>query len=117
VEESGVIISARISQLFLKHNNNERLTGRLGDYVIDDCYGTSEKTTDDSSGTPVLRMGNIQNGCLDVRDLKYLHISGKDRAKLILRKGDILVNRTNSAELVLHNINFAISDNVFGVYL
>jgi len=39
----------------------------------------------------------IQNGRLD---LKYLHIVDKDRAKFVLKRGDILVNRTNSAELV-----------------
>jgi type I restriction enzyme S subunit len=32
--------------------------------------------------------------------LKYLHLDGKDQTKLLLAKGDILVNRTNSAELV-----------------
>ena len=45
-------------------------------------------------------MGNIQNGHLDFRDLKYLHLTQKDRGKLLLERGDILVNRTNSAELV-----------------
>jgi type I restriction enzyme S subunit len=45
-------------------------------------------------------MGNIQSGRLDLRDLRYLHLNDKDRAKLLLKKGDILVNRTNSAELV-----------------
>ena len=72
----------------------------LGDYVSDACYGTSEKTTDDPSGTPILRMGNIQNGRLLTRNLKYLHITPKEYPKLVLQKGDILVNRTNSAELV-----------------
>jgi type I restriction enzyme S subunit len=45
-------------------------------------------------------MGNIQGGRLVTSDLKYLFISDKDREKLILKSGDILVNRTNSAELV-----------------
>src|SRR3989304_623944 len=45
-------------------------------------------------------MGNIQRGRLDLRNLKYLHLNGKDRKKLLLERGDILVNRTNSAELV-----------------
>jgi type I restriction enzyme S subunit len=45
-------------------------------------------------------MGNIQDGRLDFRVLKYLHLSKRDRNKLVLEKGDILVNRTNSAELV-----------------
>jgi type I restriction enzyme S subunit len=45
-------------------------------------------------------MGNIQNGGLVLDSLKYLHLSEKDRTRLILKSGDILVNRTNSAELV-----------------
>lgn len=96
----GTLIGTKISDLFSKGASNGWVAGRLGDYVIDDCYGTSEKTTDDESGTPILRMGNIQNGRLDLRDLKYLHLSEKDRERLLLIKDDILVNRTNSAELV-----------------
>jgi type I restriction enzyme, S subunit len=72
----------------------------LGDYVLDDCYGTSEKTIDDEGGVPILRMGNIQNGKIDLGSLKYLHLSERDRGRLLLQPGDILVNRTNSAELV-----------------
>ncbi len=72
----------------------------LGDVLVDCTYGTSDKANDDSFGTPVLRMGNIQDGLIDSRHLKYLIIHPKDRDKWILQKGDILVNRTNSAELV-----------------
>lgn len=100
VEEAAVLISSRVSQLFGEGMQHGWRQGVLGDYVTDDCYGTSEKTTADASGTPVLRMGNIQGGCLDLRDLKYLHLSGKEHNKLALVRGDILVNRTNSAELV-----------------
>ncbi len=90
----------------------------LKDYVIDDCYGSSEKTTDDDTGIPVLRMGNIQNGRLDLRDLKYLHIRKQDRAKLLLRRGDLLVNRTNSAELVGKCAVFDLEDDFgFASYL
>jgi type I restriction enzyme S subunit len=90
----------------------------LGDYVVDDCYGTSEKANDDNSGTPVIRMGNIQDGRLDLRDLKYLHIASKDRAKFVLKRGDILVNRTNSAELVGKSAVFNVEgDYAFASYL
>src|SRR5437764_343332 len=99
-EEAEALIANQIKTLFERGQNSGWRSGRLGDYVIDDCYGSSEKTHDDSSGTPVLRMGNIQNGRLDLRNLKYLHIVDKDRAKFVLKRGDILVNRTNSAELV-----------------
>ena len=99
-EEAEAVGPNQIKALFEQGQNSGWRVGRLGDYVVDDCYGSSEKTHDDSLGTPVLRMGNIQNGRLDTRDLKYLHIAEKDRAKLMLKRGDIVVNRTNSAELV-----------------
>ena len=39
-------------------------------------------------------------GLLNFRDLKYLHLSKRESEKLLLKRGDILVNRTNSAALV-----------------
>ena len=98
--EAETVVANEIKTRFDRGRVSGWRDGMLGDYVVDDCYGTSEKTNDDDSGTPVIRMGNIQNGLLDLRDLKYLHVAGKDRTKLVLKRGDILVNRTNSAELV-----------------
>ena len=63
-------------------------------------YGTSAKTSADSSGIPVLRMGNIKAGGLVLDSLKYLPIDHDEFPALFLRDGDILFNRTNSAELV-----------------
>lgn len=100
IEERERLIALVVSDCFSIGAENGWKVGHLGEYVISDCYGTSEKTTDDESGTPIRRMGNIQNGRIDLRDLKYLHLSDKERTKLLLIHGDILVNRTNSAELV-----------------
>jgi type I restriction enzyme, S subunit len=72
----------------------------LGAIVANVQYGTSEKADDDADGVPVLRMGNIQNGHLSLGDLKYVHLPEKEIQKLRLETGDVLVNRTNSAELV-----------------
>jgi type I restriction enzyme S subunit len=63
-------------------------------------YGTSAKANTDESGVPVLRMGNIQAGRLDLTDLKYLPFDHPDISKLTLQAGDLLFNRTNSPELV-----------------
>lgn len=64
-------------------------------------YGTSAKTSDSlTEGVPVLRMGNIFDGQLDYRKLKYLPASHDEFPELVLREGDVLFNRTNSAELV-----------------
>ncbi|MHC5779599.1 restriction endonuclease subunit S [Nostoc sp.] len=100
LEETELLTGVTISHLFQNSQEKAWIQRKLGDYVIDDCYGTSEKTNDDKLATPILRMGNIQKGCLDLRDLKYLHLNDKERERLLLKKGDILVNRTNSAELV-----------------
>src|SRR6266704_1057180 len=63
-------------------------------------YGTSAKTSEDDSGVPVLRMGNIQDGTLDLSNLKYLPANHSEFPGLLLEEGDLLFNRTNSAELV-----------------
>ena len=63
-------------------------------------YGTSSKAGPDATGIPVLRMSNIQNGDLDLSDLKYLSAQDVDVQKTMLEHGDLLFNRTNSAELV-----------------
>jgi type I restriction enzyme S subunit len=63
-------------------------------------YGSSAKTSADCSGVPVLRMGNIRDGAIDLGDLKYLSQDHDEFPELLLRGGDLLFNRTNSAELV-----------------
>jgi type I restriction enzyme S subunit len=100
IQATATLVDAEIQRLFSSGSKNQWNSGYLGDYVLDDCYGTSEKTNDDVSGTPILRMGNIQAGRLDTTTLKYLRLRDRDRKKWILQRGDILVNRTNSAELV-----------------
>ncbi|WP_327350181.1 restriction endonuclease subunit S [Streptomyces sp. NBC_01321] len=74
----------------------------LGSLCVDIQYGTSAKTAPKENGddVPVIRMGNIQGGRLDLRDLKYLPAEHFDIEKTLLRDGDLLFNRTNSAELV-----------------
>jgi type I restriction enzyme, S subunit len=68
--------------------------------TIHQRYGSSAKTTGDHTGTPVLRMGNIQDGRLDITSLKYLPLDHPEFPELLLSAGDLLFNRTNSAELV-----------------
>ncbi len=63
-------------------------------------YGSSSKCTADENGIPVFRMGNILDGKLIINDLKYLPQDHNEFPNLLLETGDILFNRTNSAELV-----------------
>ena len=74
---------------------------RLGDILIANEYGTSQKADDLNGSIPVLRMNNIKsNGEMCYSNLKYVGANIKDLPKLYLEKGDILFNRTNSYDLV-----------------
>lgn len=76
------------------------VTANLGDIVSVIEYGTSQRCdVDENVGIPVLRMGNIQDGRLDLVDLKYCK-KDTEIGRLLLRDGDLLFNRTNSPELV-----------------
>lgn len=72
----------------------------IGDLLEIASYGTSAKAGTEGE-YPVLRMGNITySGSFDLTDLKYLDLVGSDIEKYTVKRGDILFNRTNSADLV-----------------
>ena len=91
----------------------------LGGILVRAQYGSSSKANTDGEGVPILRMGNIQNGHLDVSDLKHISLSAKELTKYRLSEGDILFNRTNSLELVGKAATFTglKGDWVFASYL
>ena len=73
---------------------------QLGDVTISVNYGTSSPANEGGKFT-YLRMNNLTyNGYLDLNDIKTIDVSEKDFEKCVVRKGDILFNRTNSKELV-----------------
>ena len=61
-------------------------------------YGTSSKSQTEGT-TPVLRMGNLQDGYIDWGSLKYTS-DNDEISKYSLDVGDVLFNRTNSPEHV-----------------
>lgn len=73
---------------------------KLGEVANSVNYGTSSPANDGGRYT-YLRMNNLTyTGYLDLDDVKRIDIPDKDLEKCIVRKGDILFNRTNSKELV-----------------
>jgi len=74
----------------------------LGQIISYIQYGISEKSNIEPKGTVVLRMNNIQNRKIDLTDLKHCDFKNSrlNKERVILRKGDLLFNRTNSKELV-----------------
>lgn len=75
--------------------------GCIRDLVSSVNYGSSEKASEDCEGYPMLRMGNITyQGYWDFQDLKYIKLDERAKEKYLVKKGDLLFNRTNSKELV-----------------
>ena len=72
----------------------------LGDICTSVNYGTS-KPSNENGTYKYLRMNNITNeGFLDISHYKTIILEGKELEKSLVKKGDILFNRTNSRELV-----------------
>ena len=71
---------------------------KLGEVCTNVEYGSATKSKD-IGRVPVLRMGNIQNGRFDWEDLKFTDDTDEIK-RYLLKKNDVLFNRTNSAEWV-----------------
>jgi type I restriction enzyme, S subunit len=71
----------------------------IGALVLSCDYGLSKSLRADGAGVAVLRMGNLRAGRVVLDDLKFLdpHEVSPD---LLLKRGDVLFNRTNSKDLV-----------------
>lgn len=91
----------------------------LRDIALRAQYGTSVRAgARAKGGVPILRMGNIQNGEIDVSDLKYIDPASEDVPAYTVQRGDILFNRTNSPELVGKAAVFDLNlRSVFASYL
>lgn len=73
---------------------------KVRNFLLSYQYGLSSKATEEAIGIPMLRMNNIYNSELNIDDLKYISIPEEQKGKVVLDKGDLLFNRTNSKELV-----------------
>ncbi|GLX51572.1 hypothetical protein Shyhy01_45220 [Streptomyces hygroscopicus subsp. hygroscopicus] len=93
----------------------------LGSLSLMIQYGTSAKaeTSAADDAVPVIRMGNIQSGSIVLNDIKYLPGDHPDIDPMRLQGGDLLFNRTNSAELVGKSAVYRddLGEAVFASYL
>ncbi len=71
----------------------------LGEITTSSQYGISSSSGGNYS-LPILKMNNLQDGHIDFRDLDFIQLSKAEMESLMLNKGDLLINRTNSIDLV-----------------
>ena len=108
------LIKARFVELFgdpIKNPKGWEVV-TIGDIVKEVKYGTSKPAVEGGK-YPYLRMNNLtSDGHLDLNDLKYIDISEDEIEKCVVRKGDVLFNRTNSIELIGKTAVFDLPDDM-----
>ncbi len=73
----------------------------IGEVASDIRYGTSKKCDYEKGNTPVIRIPNIDNGFLNLTDMKFADFDDKELKSLSLVVGDLLLIRSNgSVDLV-----------------
>lgn len=73
----------------------------LGELVLGSGqYGTSQRSNSEGKGLPVLGMPNIHKGRIRWHNVATVDLPLAETKKYELESGDLLFNRTNSAELV-----------------
>lgn len=94
-------------------------TRRLGDICTGPGqYGTSKRSNGEERGVPVLGMPHIHQGRIRWRNVSFVELTPAEEQKYRLLAGDILFNRTNSAELVGKTAVFdGAREAVFASYL
>ena len=76
-------------------------TDPLGGAIVETQYGTSRRANTNGQGVFLLRMNNISSsGEIDLTDIKFVDLEPAECERQLLREGDIIFNRTNSADLV-----------------
>ena len=115
VEEAEALSLAKLSEVFQKQTEQFGVS-RLDEILIDAGYGSSEKCESErmEGGTPVLRIPNVASERITLNDMKFTCLSERDKKRLSLLEGDILVVRTNgSLDLVGRSAVVPQFDEVF----
>ena len=114
LQKLDTLVKSRFAEMFGDPIRNPKgwKVVTIGDIVTEVRYGTSKPAVEGGK-YPYLRMNNLTaDGHLDLNDLKYIDISDDEVEKCVVRKGDVLFNRTNSIDLVGKTAVFDLQDDM-----
>ena len=93
----------------------------VGSLLASCDYGLSCELHEGEEGVPCARMGDVKGGrvALDPTAMKRVHVTQAEARPYLLKRGDLLFNRTNSRELVGKTgiVRDCLGDAVFASYL
>lgn len=116
---AGALSSAYLRQILEGPEAASWVSRPLGEVVQGNGrYGTSQRSNSEGRGLAVLGMPHIHQGRIRWQNVSFADLSPEDTDKYRLEVGDILFNRTNSAELVGKTAVFdGAREAVFASYL
>ena len=93
--EIGRATRSALVEDVLAANFDPKVTKPLGTYLTDLSYGSSSRSAYEENGYPILRIPNVLRGSVDYSDLQHIELNDTEYERLALRKGDVLLVRTN----------------------
>lgn len=93
--DAGRVTRSALVEDALAANFDPQVAKSLGSYLTDLSYGSSSRSAYEKKGYPILRIPNVLRGCVDFSDLQHIELNDTEFERLALRKGDLLLVRTN----------------------
>lgn len=108
------MVKARFIEMFGRPfiNNMNWESRQIKNVVNEVKYGTSKPSVENGE-YKYLRMNNLTyDGRFDLTDLKFISLDNDELEKCVVRKGDVLFNRTNSLDLIGKTADFDFDEDM-----
>lgn len=114
LKEYDELVKARFIEMFGRPfiNNMNWESRQIKNVVNEVKYGTSKPSVENGE-YKYLRMNNLTyDGRFDLTDLKFISLDNDELEKCVVRKGDVLFNRTNSLDLIGKTADFDFDEDM-----
>lgn len=114
IENLDNLVKARFIEMFGRPfiNNMNWESRQIKNVVNEVKYGTSKPSVENGE-YKYLRMNNLTyDGRFDLTDLKFISLDNDELEKCVVRKGDVLFNRTNSLDLIGKTADFDFDEDM-----
>ena len=114
IDKLDSLVKARFIEMFGRPfiNNLNWESKQIKNVVNEVKYGTSKPSVENGE-YKYLRMNNLTyDGRFDLTDLKFISLNNDELEKCVVRKGDVLFNRTNSLDLIGKTAEFDFNEDM-----